>query len=171
MNTDWTTQLAPEHAPVAPGWWPPAPGWWAASLVLLALIAAAILWWRNPRRRLQRSTLRELQRIRSTPADLTQTAQAIQNLLRRYALARFGHDGVAALAGGRWLEFLGDRGTQSLGGTAGESLLATAYGARPADNLDRDRWLVEAERFVRRGAARRAGPASGAKRGARGLAA
>ncbi len=152
MNADWTAQLAAEHAPIAPGWWPPAPGWWLASLILVALVAAAIVWWRNPRRRLQRATLRELERIRTNPADLTETAQAIQNLLRRYALARFGHDGIAALTGGRWLEFLGDRGTQSLGGAAGESLLATAYGAAPAVNIDRDRWLVEAERFVRRGA-------------------
>jgi len=168
MNSNWIADLAPEHAPRAPGWWPPAPGWWVASLILVALIAAAIAWWRNPRRRLQRTTLRELKRIRAGAADLTGTAQAIQNLLRRYALARFGHDGVAALTGARWLAFLGERGGQTLGAAAGESLLSAAYGGQPAPNIDRDRWLTEAERFVRHGAPRRAAPRAGAPRGPQG---
>jgi hypothetical protein len=118
--------------------------------------AAAIAWWRNPRRRLQRATLRELRQIRAAEADPTLAAQAIQNLLRRYALARFGREGVAALSGSRWLGFLGEHGAESLSGPAGESLLAAAYGGRAIEGIDRDRWLLAAERFVRRGAARRA---------------
>ncbi len=156
MNTDWLAELAPEHAPAAPGWWPPAPGWWAVSLILIALTAAAMAWWRNPRRRLKRATLRELRRIRAAEADPRRTAQAIQNLLRRYALARFGRDSVAALSGARWLGFLAERGAETLSGHTGESLLSAAYGATPTDGNDRDRWLLAAEHFVRRGAPRRA---------------
>lgn len=156
MNTDWIADLAPEHAPAAPGWWPPAPGWWLLSLVLIAVAAGAIAWWRNPRRRLRRATLRELRQIRAAEADPTRTAQAIQNLLRRYALARFGREGVAPLSGARWLGFLGEHGAEGLSGPAGESLLAAAYGGLAIEGFDRDRWLLAAERFVRRSAARRA---------------
>jgi len=156
MNTDWLADLAPEHAPAAPGWWPPAPGWWGLSVTLILLIAMAIAWWRNPRRRLKRATLRELQRIRGADTDPVHTAQAIQNLLRRYALARFGKDTVARLSGTRWLGFLAERGAESFGGSAGESLLSAAYGGRPVagGEMNRDGWFAAAERFIRRTAPR-----------------
>jgi hypothetical protein len=157
MNTDWLADLAPEHAPAAPGWWPPAPGWWALGVMLLALTAAAILWWRNPRRRLQRATLRELRLVRAQADDAAHTAQAVQSLLRRYALARFGRDNVARLSGAHWLAFLAERGGDAFGGSVGDSLLAAAYGGRSAEVLedDRDRWINAAERFVRRARMRR----------------
>ncbi|MGA2780197.1 MAG: DUF4381 domain-containing protein [Steroidobacteraceae bacterium] len=158
MNTDWLADLAPEHAPAAPGWWPPAPGWWGLALILLALTAVAMLWWRSPRRRLRRASLRELQLVRAQEADAAHTAQAIQSLLRRYALARFGRDSVARLSGARWLAFLAERGGEALGGSVGESLLSAAYGGPAAEGLgaDRDRWIDAAERFVRRAKVRRA---------------
>jgi Domain of unknown function (DUF4381) len=156
MNTDWIAGLAPERAPAAPGWWPPAPGWWLLSVILIALAATAVAWWRNPRRRLRRAALRELRQIRAAVADPTRTAQAIQNLLRRYALARFGREGVADLTGARWLGFLAERGAERLSGPAGETLLSAAYGGRPTEGADRDLWLLAAERFVRRDAPSRA---------------
>jgi hypothetical protein len=100
--------------------------------------------------------LRELQRIRGADTDPVRTAQAIQNLLRRYALARFGKDTVARLSGTRWLGFLAERGAESFGGSAGESLVSAAYGGRPVagGEINRDGWFAAAERFIRRTAPR-----------------
>ena len=113
---------------------------------------------RSRRRRLRRASLRELQLVRAQEADAAHTAQAIQSLLRRYALARFGRDSVARLSGARWLAFLAERGGEALGGSVGESLLSAAYGGPAAEGLgaDRDRWIDAAERFVRRAKVRRA---------------
>ena len=152
MNTDWLAQLAPEHPPPLPDWWPPAPGWWIVAAMLVVLIAGAVIWWRRPRRRLRRVALRELRRIRSADADVALTAQVVQNLLRRYALAAFGADRAARLSGEAWLRFVAEHGAESLGGPLGQSLLAASFGARITDrqHQDRDAWCAAAEQFLRR---------------------
>lgn len=152
MNTDWLAQLAPEHSPLIPAWWPPAPGWWIVSLIVAAAVIGAIIWWRRPRRRLRRVALRELRRIRSIDADVVQTAQVVQNLLRRYALAAFGAERVARLSGEAWLRFVADHGAEILGGPVGQSLLAASFGAKITDRQyqDRDVWCAAAEQFLRR---------------------
>jgi Domain of unknown function (DUF4381) len=152
MNNAWLAQLAPEHAPLMPAWWPPAPGWWVLAVLLLAIIVGAIIWWRQPRRRLRRVALRELRRLQSFDADIAQTARRVQNLLRRYALAMFGPDRVARLSGDAWLQFVAARGAASLGGRLGRSLLAASFGAKVTDDQaqDRDAWCLEAEKFLRR---------------------
>jgi hypothetical protein len=152
MNTGWLAQLAPEHPPTNPSWWPPAPGWWVSSVLLLALIAAGIAWWRNPRRRLRRAALRELRRINITDADLGQTARAVQDLLRRYALAAFGHERVARLSGEAWLRFVAARGAEGLAGPLGQSLLSASFSGKITDRQyrDRDAWCAAAEQFLRR---------------------
>jgi hypothetical protein len=147
MNTDVLRLLAPEHAPAAPGWWPPAPGWWV--LALLTLVLVAWLWriWRDPRRRPRRAALRELAALRRASLPEREMACAIENLLRRYAIAIFGRRHVARLAGERWLAFLRERGAGALGGELGRELLSAAYGGRFSG--DRQAWLEAAERFIR----------------------
>jgi hypothetical protein len=167
MNDSWLDQLAPEHAPPPPGWWPPAPGWWLLALLSLAFAVAAFLLWRNPRRRLRRATLSELNRIRArSDADVTAVAQAIQNLLRRYALAAFGAERVARLQGRKWLQFL-DEHSDGAFADGGESLLTSSYGAaaRGVTAVDPAAWFAAAERFVRQ-ASRKPPPASRRKRAA-----
>lgn len=151
MDKDWLAQLAPEHAPLIPAWWPPAPGWWMLTVLLLALIFGVVLWWRQPRRRLRRIGLQELRRIRSVDADIPQTAQTVQNLLRRYALAAFGPDRVARLSGEAWLQFVAARGAASLGGNLGKSLLVASFGGKVTSQQpqDRDAWCAAAEQFLR----------------------
>ena len=171
MNANWLADLAPEHAPAAPGWWPPAPGWWGLALLATAVVAGLVLWWRSPRRRLRSATLRELRRLRAaadareaggeaSPDEGAATAQALQNLLRRYALARYGRESVARLSGAAWLNFLTEISGDAFGGNVGESLLAAAYGG-PAGTLppgQRDGWFKAAEKFVRAAARRRRRP-------------
>jgi len=154
MNTDWLADLAPERVPVPPGWWPPAPGWWISALLALTAVAAFIMWWRQPHRRLRRTALAQLRRLRAREPDLLAAASGIQDLLRRYALALFGHDQVARLSGKAWLDFLELRGGESLAGPVGQALLAASYRGKlgEQDSHDRDAWFAAAESFVRRAA-------------------
>jgi hypothetical protein len=153
MSVDFLRQLAPEHAPPPPGWWPPAPGWWVLALLVLLLLVWLWRIWRDPRRRPRRAALRELASLRRASLAEREVACAIENLLRRYAIAIFGRRRVARLAGERWLAFLGARGAGALSGELGRELLSAAYGGR--FTADRQAWLDAAEQFIR-GAARAA---------------
>ena len=177
MTGGWLNQLAPPHAPPAPGWWPPAPGWWGLALLALVASAALISWLRSPRRLLRRAALRQLRRIRASDADGAAVARAVQNLLRRYALHVYGYEATASLTGEAWLEFVVSQGGTRLAGGPGRSLLAAAYGNYEGD--ERREWLQAAEGFIKgagrkrnfrkppRAGARVPGAAGGASRGGR----
>lgn len=147
MTPNWTSQLAPAHAPPPAGWWPPAPGWWILAALLLAAIATAVTWWRDPYRRKRRAALRELRAIRAADSDLVASARAIESLLRRFAIAAFGSAKVARLTGDAWLAFVAAHGGARLEGQAGRTLLATAFGGGASD--DRESWIAGADAFVR----------------------
>ena len=156
MTPDWTSRLAPSHAPPPAGWWPPAVGWWLLAALVLAAVVASVWWWRDPYRRSRRAALRELRAIRAADPDPVSSARAIESLLRRFALAVFGSAPVARLTGEAWLTFVAARGGTPLAGESGRSLLATAFGGGPSD--ERECWLAAADAFVRQ--ARRKAPAS-----------
>jgi len=148
--TPWLAQLAPAHAPPPPGWWPPAPGWWLLAALLAA--AALLLFWlqRRPRRaqrRLRRQALRQLAAIAANGGDAATQARAIEDLLRRYAVARFGRSAVAALSGARWIDFIVAHGGVELAAASGENLLRAAWGG-PCEATP-ERWLRGAEAFIR----------------------
>jgi hypothetical protein len=150
MNAQWLDQLAPEHAPPPPPWWPPAVGWWIAAATCVVLVAALAAWRRfsahAPARRLRRAAFSELAHIRSYDDDGA-AARDLQRLLRRYALAVFGADRVAPLAGDAWLDFLARHGAEGLAGDSGRQLLGAAFGNRAA--AQRESWLAAAEAFIR----------------------
>lgn len=148
MNPNWLTALAPAHAPPPPSLWPLAPGWWVLAGLAVAITASALWWWRAPHLRRRRGALRELRRIRTADADPQTSARAIESLLRRYAVAVFGRERVARLAGEAWLAFLGTEGGHALAGASGRALLGAAFGDHPEDQ--RPEWLAGADAFVRR---------------------
>lgn len=162
MNTALLAQLAPDRAPPPLGWWPLAPGWW--GLMALLLLALALAAWLRKRarqpsvKRWQRAALRELAQLQamstqagSVDADL---ARGVQQLLRRYALARYGRDAVATLSGDAWLAFVVRHGGRDWAGESGQALLRCAYGSaatstsQPASAADRARWLSGARTFI-----------------------
>lgn len=147
MTPDWTSQLAPAHAPPPPGWWPPAPGWWLLALLLIVVAVMAAWRWRDPFRRSRRAALRELRAIRAEDSDIVSSARAIESLLRRFAVAVFGPSQVARLTGDSWLAFVAAQGGTALAGDAGRSLLSTAFGGGVSG--DRDCWIAGADAFVR----------------------
>jgi len=148
MTADWLAQLAPPHAPPPPGWWPLAPGWWLVLLLVVAIAAAAIYWQRRPSVRLRKLALRELHHLQQTNLDDTTLARELEQLLRRYAVARYGRDRVASLSGERWLAFVVEHGGAAWAGESGASLLRLAYGGTAA--AERAAWLAGAQAFIRR---------------------
>lgn len=146
MKPDWLAQLAPPHAPPPPGWWPPAPGWWGLALLVLLAIAAFIYWWNRPSRRLRRTGLRQLAQLENTHDDV-QLARQLQDLVRRYAVARFGRETVARLAGSTWIDFVVAHGGKDWAGDSGTSLLRAAYGGNASG--ERSRWLAGARGFLK----------------------
>ena len=149
VNPDWLARLAPIHAPPPSGFWPPAPGWWGLVILLAMLIAAFVYWQHRPETRLRRIALRELGVLEAAVSDDVDLAHQLEHLLRRYAVARFGRDAVANLAGERWIAFIVAHGGQAFVGDAGASLLCIAYGGTAA--CDRANWLAGARAFIRGG--------------------
>jgi hypothetical protein len=149
MKPAWISQLAPAHAPAPPGWWPLAPGWWILLVLLLAAMAVGVWWLRDPYYRSRRAALRELRSIRADDSNIVASAQAIESLLRRFAIAVFGAGRVARLTGDAWLAFVVAEGGAPLAGEVGRSLLAAAFGGVASDK--RECWIAAADAFVRAG--------------------
>ena len=145
---DWLAQLAPPHAPPPVGWWPLAPGWWGLFLLVLAALVGFWFWYRRPSLRLRRSGMRELATIESTAVGNAALAHALEQLVRRYAVVRYGREAVAGLSGRHWLDFAIARGATQWKGAAGESLLQAAYGGTP-QQADRLAWIAGARAFLR----------------------
>ncbi len=139
-------QLAPDHAPPPIGWWPPAPGWWILAALLLVGVVLIALWLRSPQRRLRRAALQELQAMQATDDD-TALAQSLEQLARRYAVARYGRAQVARLSGEAWIEFVCARGGSAWDGEPGRALLQHSYGHR--GDSHRQQWLAGVRGFVR----------------------
>lgn len=152
-ENSWIAGMAADHIPAPAGWWPPAPGWWIVLALCIAAIILLLRWLRNPHRRLRKLALRELERIEQQQEAPQQVATGIQNVLRRYALSRFGRNRTAKLSGTPWLEFLVTEGAQALAGDAGTNLLAASYGSKVPDM--RNTWLMGARQFIRRSGSRR----------------
>ena len=162
-------QLAPDHAPPPLGWWPLAPGWWGLMVLLLALamVALVVAWLRKRRqqpsvKRWQRAALRELAQLQavSSPAnnDDAHIARGVQQLLRRYAIARYGRETVAPLSGDAWIAFVVRHGGNDWAGDSGRALLRSAYGGAATahggygahtPSADCERWLTGARAFVK----------------------
>jgi len=97
-------------------------------VLLIAVVVFLVRRIRDPHRALRRAALRQLRIIRASDADGAAVARATQNLIRRYALAVFGHGRVARLTGEAWLRFVVDCGGEALAGAPGRSMLAAAFG-------------------------------------------
>ena len=147
VTPDWLAQLAPAHAPPPPGWWPLAPGWWGLLILLMILIAVWVYWQRHPVIRLRRLASRELKKLHTENLDDIALARALEHLLRRYAVARYGHDTVAGLSGERWIAFVVEHGGAAWSGDSGNKLLRLAYGGTAT--ADRSAWLAGAKTFIR----------------------
>lgn len=147
MKPDWLGQLAAAHAPAPPGWWPLAPGWWGLAVLLIMAIVVIAYWQSRPAMRVRRAALRELYRLEMTAGDDADLARRLENLLRRYAVSRFGRAAVAELTGQHWIAFIVQHRGIALEGKAGASLLREAWGGTA--EVDRTLWIKGARAFIK----------------------
>lgn len=147
MKPEWLAQLAPPHAPPPASWWPLAPGWWGLAILIVAIIAGALVWWRRRPVRLRRAALRELKQLEANAADDAALARGLQQLVRRFAVARFGRAAVAGLSGERWIGFVVAHGGTDWAGETGAGLLQAAYGG--VARSERARWISGARAFLK----------------------
>lgn len=115
MSGDPLAGLRAYHLPDPVSWWPPAPGWWVL-LALLLVLMTVVGWWLLRRHRCRaaaRQAMRELELLRSAllaDRDTAMFTRGLSILLRRYVLAAFPGQQVAALTGEAWLTFLDSHG-------------------------------------------------------------
>ncbi len=144
----WLDQLAPDRLPAASSWWPIAPGWWLISLLLILAIVLGLRYWLHPFRRLQRLALSELSEIRQkNQYDPRLVARDLEHLLRRYAVARYGKNQVAALHNDSWLTFMAEHGLEEADLEPARQLLIRAYGGTGPEPVVQ--WLTLTEKFLR----------------------
>jgi len=126
--------------PPAVAWLPPAPGWYAVALILF-LLASWLVWrWFRLRKinLYRRQALLELARLeKGVRANDTVDAAILRGLpalLKRAALAAYGREAAASLAGAPWLAFLDETcGRPLFSGEVGRLLLTCSYA--PAGKL------------------------------------
>jgi hypothetical protein len=157
-SAPWLSHLAADRAPPALGWWQLAPGWWLVIFLSLVALEVGLRWHRQrrtPTARWQRAARREWARLHAlsqSGADDPTIARGVQQLLRRYAVARFGRDAVAPLSGDAWIAFVVRHGGADWSGDTGRLLLRCAYGGHTAAcaAADRARWLSGARGFIKK---------------------
>jgi hypothetical protein len=98
------------HLPEPVSWWPPAPGWWLLLLLCAAVIAGIFLFRQlRQRRRLKRTVLAELDKIKNQyneNHDVVQLVKALSVLMRRASISYYPRTSSAALTGEQWLQHL-----------------------------------------------------------------
>ena len=152
MYPGLTDSIRDIHSLDPVGLWPLAPGWW---LVLAGVLFAGWLLflalrfvWRYPFFTWHNSARRQLLRLRQRSATepVGTVAGEFSELLRRIAIARFGREACAGLAGTAWLEWLSANDPAGFDWReSGRLLLALPY-APPgtAGDADRLRRLIDA---------------------------
>lgn len=112
MNEPLDLPLRDIHMPGALSAWPPAYGWWIlAGFIILAAVAAWLVYLRRRHMRLSAIKLArdELHRLvdhyrdRKDPVSLS---RQLSILLRRVSISLFPRVDVASLTGDEWLRFL-----------------------------------------------------------------
>lgn len=136
QQADPLAQLRDIHLPAAVSAWPPAPGWWALGLLLLVAVVALLLYLlqRYRSNRYRRLALKQLATLETQLPQPTNYLQALNQLLKRTALAAPKPAQVAGLTGQPWLHFLDQSGaTDTFSRGPGRLLLEGPYTPQPQD--------------------------------------
>jgi len=120
-------------------WLPPAPGWYAAGLSVLLLfgwfsVTRYGVWKRNKYRREALVTLDGLEKEMADPGQFQKILPLLPQLVKRTAIAGYGRNEVASLAGADWLTFLDKTGVTDAF-AAGDGKLLTNCSSLPLAKL------------------------------------
>lgn len=103
------------HLPDPISWWPLAAGWWLiGGIVLIAIIIAAVIYWKITKPNLKKEASKTLDQIEAsfnTTEDAPQCLSELSAFLRRVTLSRNASYKSAGITGTDWLQLL----DQSLG--------------------------------------------------------
>jgi hypothetical protein len=149
---DPLSQLRDIHLPDPAGFWPPAPGWWVLAGLLLTLliviVARQLRRWQ--RQRWKKPALAELERLaQQRPADEPWFA-ALNETLKRSAMACYPDRYPQTLSGRQWVTFLED--TWPANEEPPRALLASMVQAswQPDTPCPAEEALAAARQWVRR---------------------
>ncbi|BCN92279.1 membrane protein [Thiomicrorhabdus immobilis] len=108
-NNPLLEQLKDIQLPDPIGWWPLAFSWWILLFSIVAIIAGAIWYYLDLRRRniYRRSALKQIDAIllKADSGD-THKISEINAILKRVAVTAYGRSSTAALYDQAWLDFL-----------------------------------------------------------------
>lgn len=155
-NSDLLQQLHDIHLPTALDAWSIAPGWFILAGLLVVLLLLGLLWgcrWYG-RGKVKREALRMLSQYEKNDTlqtDAQTMIAALNELLKRVALAYFPREQVAPLYGQAWLDFLQATSKNVNFLAQGQDLLYGPYqpsqtrDLRPLFELVRE-WISQRER-------------------------
>lgn len=138
-NNPLLEQLKDIQLPDPVGWWPLAFSWWILLFSIIAIIAGAIWYYLDLRRRnvYRRSALKQISDILlQTDNSDNHKISAINAILKRVAVTAYGRSMTAALSNQAWLDFLSATASYIPQPDNLQEALNLAYQPNNEDNID-----------------------------------
>ena len=111
INTSLLEQLNDIQLPDPVGWWPLAFSWWILIFSIIAIVAGAIWYYLDQKRRniYRRSAVQQVEEIlQQTGSTENVKISAINAVLKRVAVTAYGRLITASLHDQAWLDFLSE---------------------------------------------------------------
>lgn len=125
------------HLPAAVSAWPPAIGWWILAALMIAILIAAVLFYKHhknktPKPAYKKIALKELfalQKQYQGQPNSIELLRSISALLRRIALSYLPRETVAGLTGEEWIKQLNALSNSTFNKELGQLLANAPYRA------------------------------------------
>lgn len=139
INTSLLEQLNDIQLPDPVGWWPLAFSWWILIFSIIAIVAGAIWYYLDQKRRniYRRSAVQQVEEILQQ-TDSTENAKisAINAVLKRVAVTAYGRLITASLHDQAWLDFLSETASYIRQPEHLQDVLNLAYKPNHEDKID-----------------------------------
>jgi len=139
INTSLVEQLHDIQLPDPVGWWPLAFSWWILIFSIIAIIAGAIWYYLDQKRRniYRRSAVQQVEEIlQQTDSTENVKISAINAVLKRVAVTAYGRLITASLHDQAWLDFLSETASYIPQPEHLQDVLNLAYKPNQEDKID-----------------------------------
>lgn len=139
VNTSLLEQLHDIQLPDPVGWWPLAFSWWILIFSIIAIIAGAIWYYLDQKRRniYRKSAVQKIQGImQKTDCSENAKISAINAVLKRVAVTAYGRLITASLHDQAWLDFLAETASYISQPEHLQDILNLAYKPNQNENID-----------------------------------